>query len=80
MFIILKTDLFSVREFLYNRDLRISTAGRHFELSEFNTFKVRKTTISSTLLIRQRFQVYSCESGIPLFKWKVTLNNLFNKT
>ena len=40
------------------------------ELSEINTFKPRKTTISSTLLIRKRFQVYLCESGIANFaRW-----------
>ena len=31
--------------------------------------------MSSTLLIRKRFQGYLCESGIAIFARKVTLNN-----
>ena len=54
-------------------DLRISTAGKHVqELSEWNTFKTRKATASSTLLTRYRFQGYRCKSGIAIFAWRVT--------
>ena len=65
-------------------DLRISTAGKHVqELSEWNTFKTRKATASSTLLTRYRFQGYRCKSGIAIFAWRVTWNyaySPFNKT
>ena len=53
-------------------DLRISTV-RKLD-SEFNTFKPRKMPISSTSLIRLRFQEYYCESGIDIFAWKITWN------
>ena len=36
---------------IYNCEWSISTAVKIYALSEFNTFKPRKTTISSTLLI-----------------------------
>ena len=36
--------------------------------------KNRKTTISSTFLIRLRFQWYRCESGIAIFAWRVAWN------
>ena len=55
MFIILKTDNFQLW-FLNQNDLRISPVGKHVEIIQFNTFKPRKTTTSSTLLIRYRFQ------------------------
>ena len=38
-----------------------------YELPELNTFKPRKTTKSSTLLIRQRFQGYHFESSMCFF-------------
>ena len=38
-----------------------------YELPELNTFKPRKTTKSSTLLIRQRFQGYHFESSMFFF-------------
>ena len=41
MFIILKTNYFLLR-FLYKNDLRISTTGKHLDISEFNTFKPNK--------------------------------------
>ena len=51
MFTILKTDYFQLW-FLEKKDLRISTAGKHkLELLELNTFKPRKTTTFSTLLV-----------------------------
>ena len=37
------------------------------ELLELPTLKPRKMTISSTTLIRNRFQVYRCESGIFIY-------------
>ena len=33
-----------------------------------NTFGVKKTTVSSTFLSTLRFQGYSCESGIYIYK------------
>ena len=38
-----------------------------YELPELNTFKPRKTTKSSTLLIRQRFQGYHFKSSMFFF-------------
>ena len=34
------------------------------KIAELNTFRTRKTTVSFSLLIRLRFQGYSCESEI----------------
>jgi len=47
-------------------------AGTHNGLSELNTFKSRKATISSMLLIRKSFQRYRCESVIVIFSLRVT--------
>ena len=44
------------------------------KLTEINTFKTEKTTVSSTFLIRFRFQGYLCKSGIDIFTWRVTWN------
>jgi len=54
--------LFSVMVSLKKSDSRISTRGNIQEVSQLNTFRTRKMTISSTLLIRRRFQRYCCES------------------
>ena len=67
MFIILLTDSFQLWV-PYKSDLHSSTAGTH------NPFKPRKMTISSTFLIRLRFQGYHCDSGIIIFAREVTLN------
>ena len=48
------------------------------ELSWWNTFEPRKTTISFTLLIRWRFQANRRESDIAVFVWNVTLNYAFS--
>ena len=40
-----------------------------------NTFRVRRTTLSFTFLIRSRFQWYRCKSG---FAWRVTLNYAYS--
>ena len=37
------------------------------KLTELNTFEARKTTFSSTLLIRLRFKGYCCGLGMPPF-------------
>ena len=37
------------------------------ECMDLNTFQARKPTISSTLLIQERFQGYRCESDIQSF-------------
>lgn len=42
-------------------NLRISTFEKMKDISELNTIKVRKPTITSTLLIRQSFSGYHCE-------------------
>ena len=49
MFIILKTGYFQVW-FLYKSDLRISTAGKHNEISKTEHFYLTKTTVAATLL------------------------------
>ena len=54
-FIVLKTIYFH-REF--------STKVTLENILELNTFRTRKTTITSTFLIKLRFQWYRCESGI----------------
>ena len=54
MFKIFKTDYYKLW-FLNKSDLRFYPAGKRIEiikLSELTAFKTRKTTISSTLLIR----------------------------
>ena len=45
-----------------------------FRISTVRKLEPRKTPISSTLLIRLRFQEYYCESGMNIFTWKVTWN------
>ena len=40
------------------------------KLAEINSFRVRKTTVSSTFLIRLRFQVYRCKSGIVILAYR----------
>jgi len=38
------------------------------KLSELHNFRVRKTTLSSTILTRFRFQGYRLKSGIAIFE------------
>jgi len=40
--------------------------------SEINTFRFKKITISSTFLIRLKFQGHRCMSGIIIFAWTIT--------
>ena len=51
--------------------LKVKGTGKNGQNS--NTVQASKTTISSKLLIRQRFKEYrcACESGKPLFKLRV---------
>ena len=56
-----------------------SPTGKYIGTSRIKQFKPRKTTISSTLHSRKRFQEYhytivSCNSGIDIFKWRVPLS------
>ena len=56
--------------FLGEKDLRNAHSlfiRSNEKLAEINTFRVRKTTISSTFLIRISFQGHRCESGIAIF-------------
>ena len=65
MFLIVKTEYFHLL-FLYKSNVR--------KLLEF---QARKTTLSSTLLIRFRFQEYTLVNramAYPSFKWRVTIN------
>ena len=43
-------------------------------LTDLNTFRVRKMTLSPTFLIRLSFQGYRCKSDIDIFEWRVTWN------
>ncbi len=40
--------------------------------SEINTFRFKKITISSTFLIKLKFQGHRCMSGIIIFAWTIT--------
>ena len=51
MMLILKTDYFQL-SFLFKRDFRFSSVGKHAGILEENAFKPRKTTILFTLFIR----------------------------
>jgi len=42
------------------------------EIIWINTYRVRKTTISSTFFNRLRLPGYRCISGIVIFTWRVT--------
>ena len=58
--------------FLYESDLLISCLLEAMEkLTEINIW-VRKTTDSSTFLVRLWFQGYRCKSDIVIFAWRVT--------
>ena len=48
------------------------------KLTEIKTFRVRKTTVSSTFLIRLRFQGYCCQSGIAIFARRVICNYAYS--
>ena len=41
-------------------------------------FSVRKTTLSSTFMIRLCFQGYRCKSDIVIFAWMVTWNHTYS--
>ena len=60
---------------LCESDMRISCKKQAMEkLAEVITFRVRETTVSSTVLIRLKFQWYRCKSDIALFAWRFTWN------
>ena len=48
------------------------------EKLELSTVRVRKTTVSSTFLIRLWFQGYHCKSGIVIFQMRVIWNYFYS--
>ena len=48
------------------------------KLIEIYTFRIRKTTLSFTFLIRFRFQGYHWKSNIAIFVWRVTWNYTYS--
>ena len=53
---------------MYISSLRLGQiVYKNFEGSELNTFKARRTIISSTLKISLMTKGYRCESGIVIF-------------
>ena len=66
---ILKTIYFDLW-LLCKNDLRISCLykkeWKNYQDSGLNNFRIRKTTLSSTFLIRLRFQEYCCKSSIAI--------------
>ena len=72
MFKILKTKFFFNCGFNTNLIRVFLLHVNSYELSKLNTLKPSKTKISSTLLIKKRFQGYRFASGIVMFSWKAT--------
>ena len=55
--------------FLCRSDLHFSATEKICKnFKEYNNFQGIKTTLSSTLLIKIKFQWYRCTSDIPLFE------------
>ena len=72
MFMILQTKNLQLW-FLYK------TTGWHIVIIRIKHFEQRKTTISSILLIRLRFQGYRCVIlGIAIFIWRFTWNYAYS--
>ena len=54
--------------------------SKYFKLGECGGGGGRWTVfIVLTLVIRERFQGYPCELGIPILTWRVTLKGVFAK-
>ena len=48
------------------------------EMIRMKHFSSRETSLSSTFMIRLKFQGYLCKSGITIFVWRVTWNYAFS--
>ena len=48
------------------------------KFTEINTFRVIRTTLSSTFLMRLGFQGYRCTPGIAIFVWRVAKNYAYS--